>query len=49
MQRVTASLALILLLLTMPTGHAYSVLTHEAIIDKEWNRGIKPLRARPRR
>lgn len=31
------------LLAAAPAVHAYSVLSHEAIIDTEWDRGIKPL------
>jgi hypothetical protein len=35
--------ALAILLLAAPAAHAYSVLTHEAIIDTEWDKGIQPL------
>jgi len=31
------------LLLTIPSLRAYSVLTHEAIIDSAWGNSIKPL------
>src|SRR6516162_8899007 len=37
------TLCLALLLLDLPGAHAYSVLTHEAIIDSAWERDIKPL------
>jgi hypothetical protein len=30
----------LLLLLSVPTAHAYSVLTHEAIIDSFWDSSI---------
>jgi Zinc dependent phospholipase C len=33
----------VILLATAPSTQAYSVLTHEAIIDTEWDKGIKPL------
>jgi hypothetical protein len=33
----------LLLLCSVPTGSAYSVLTHEAIIDSTWDSAIKPL------
>lgn len=32
-----------LLLLAIPAAQAYSVLTHEAIIDSNWDRRLKPL------
>ena len=32
-----------LLLLTVSPASAYSVLTHEAIVDSTWDSGIKPL------
>lgn len=36
-------LLLPILLQTVPLAHAYSVLTHEAIIDRSWPQGIQPL------
>jgi hypothetical protein len=39
---LSAALGL-LLLLSVPTASAYSVLTHEAIIDSTWDSAIKPL------
>ena len=33
----------LLLLITAPTRHSYSVLTHEAIIDSAWDSCVKPL------
>jgi len=33
----------LLLLFAVPAAHAYSVLTHEAIIDSTWDSAIKPL------
>lgn len=36
------ALPVLFLAATLPV-HAYSVLTHEAIIDTEWDKGIKPL------
>jgi hypothetical protein len=33
----------LLLLLPAPAAHAYSVLTHEAIIDSTWDSAIRPL------
>jgi hypothetical protein len=33
----------VLLLGTAPPARSYSVLSHEAIIDTEWDKGIKPL------
>jgi hypothetical protein len=38
-----ASLALILLASWIPSARAYSVLTHEAVIDASWDRSIQPL------
>src|SRR5450432_228347 len=32
-----------LVLFSCPNAHAYSVLTHEAIVDSLWDSGIKPL------
>jgi len=40
---IRAAAALFVLLLTVPGLGAYSVLTHEAIIDTTWDGGIKPL------
>jgi len=40
--RRAAALGL-LLLFAVPAANAYSVLTHEAIIDSTWDSGIKPL------
>ncbi len=40
--RPAAALGL-LLLFAAPAAHAYSVLTHEAIIDSAWDSGIRPL------
>ena len=40
--RSSATLGL-LLLFSVPGAHAYSVLTHEAIIDSTWDSAIKPL------
>ena len=40
--RSPATLGL-LLLFSVPGAHAYSVLTHEAIIDSTWDSAIKPL------
>jgi Zinc dependent phospholipase C len=40
----TRLLAILLVaVVTIPPAHAYSVLTHEAIIDGNWETGIKPL------
>jgi hypothetical protein len=38
-----ALLALAFLVPLIPSARAYSVLTHEAIIDSSWDAGIKPL------
>jgi len=40
--RHSAALGL-LLLFPVPAAHAYSVLTHEAIIDSTWDSAIRPL------
>src|SRR5215470_7063759 len=37
------SVAVLLLLTCTPAAHAYSVLTHEAVIDSLWDPSIKPL------
>ena len=48
LQRMTAIICALALLLVFPeNGKAYSVMSHQAIIDVEWESGIKPaLRAR---
>jgi len=35
--------AIFLLLVCCPLGHAYSVLTHEAVIDAAWDKYMKPI------
>ena len=44
-QRLSLSLTALglWLLLAPPDASAYSVLTHEAIIDSTWDTGIRPL------
>jgi hypothetical protein len=37
------AVALIVLLCIAPVCHAYSVLTHEALVDSAWDAAIKPL------
>ena len=37
------AIALIVLLCSTPVCHAYSVLSHEAIVDSAWDAAIKPL------
>jgi len=39
----SSALGLLLLLLSASTASAYSVLTHEAIIDSTWDSAIRPL------
>ncbi|HEV2688295.1 MAG TPA: zinc dependent phospholipase C family protein [Bryobacteraceae bacterium] len=34
---------LLVAIIAVPAAHAYSVLSHEAIIDRNWDAGIKPL------
>ena len=41
--RIIPSLACLALLLLAPAAHAYSVLTHEAMIDSVWDSAIKAL------
>ena len=41
--RIPSAALGLLFLFTCATGHAYSVLTHEAIIDSTWDSAIKPL------
>src|SRR5258706_465322 len=43
MRTLRASLALLLLAAWSPAARAYSVLTHEAVIDAAWDRSIQPL------
>src|SRR5216684_4080926 len=43
MRTLRASLALLLLAAWSPSARAYSVLTHEAVIDAAWDRFILPL------
>lgn len=38
-----AAILLLFLLTTMPSLRAYSVLTHEALIDSAWDEGIRPV------
>src|SRR5580704_3204359 len=40
--RVTTILLLVFVSMLAPSSHAYSVLTHEAIIDSAWDTLIKP-------
>ena len=42
LMRLVRSLLPILLILPPPV-HAYSVLTHEALIDRDWDRSLKPI------
>ena len=42
-KRWSAGALALLFLLPAPAAHAYSVLTHEAIIDSTWDSAIKPL------
>src|SRR5258708_20527716 len=43
MRTLRASLALLLRAAWSPAARAYSVLTHEAVIDAAWDRSIQPL------
>ncbi len=43
LQRMTAIICALALLLVFPeSGQAYSVMSHQAIVDVEWESGIKP-------
>lgn len=42
-QQFPLCLTALALFLATPGASAYSVLTHEAIVDSTWDSGIKPL------